>query len=142
MRVAVVDTSALLRLFVPDGPIPEGLEDTVLLAARSEAVLMTPELVLAEVVQVLRKKEAKGFLTDTEVDEIVDALMELPLEVVGHRSLLAESTAIARTTGLTAYDALFLALAGSRQAELFTADAALESAWVQQASRAKRAQQA
>jgi hypothetical protein len=29
MKNVVIDTSALIRLYVPDGPIPEGLEECV-----------------------------------------------------------------------------------------------------------------
>ena len=49
MRAVVVDTSALIRLYVPDGPIPEGLEAAMGAAWRGEALLIAPDLLLAEV---------------------------------------------------------------------------------------------
>ena len=75
MRIIVPDTSALARLYVPDGPIPEGLEEAVNAAWRGEIALVVPELALAEFVQVLWKKEQAGYLRSLEVDEIVAAFM-------------------------------------------------------------------
>jgi hypothetical protein len=62
------DTSALLRLFIPDGPIPEGLEERVTEAGRHEAVLLVPSMAFAGATQVLLKKERAGFLTTGEAD--------------------------------------------------------------------------
>lgn len=129
MRAVVVDTSALVRLYVPDGPLPAGLEETVEAAWRGDAVLLAPELLLAEVGQVLRKKERTGFLSSEECDAILDAVLALPLETVCHRPLLEDALALARETELTVYDALFLALARGRGADLISADARLMDYW-------------
>ncbi len=128
MKAVVIDTSALVRLYVPDGPLPSGLEATIDAAAQGEVVLLVPELALVEAVQVLRRKEEQGFLAPEETDEILGRLLALPLEVVGHRDLLWSALAVARDQGLTAYDALFLALARERRARLLTADQALADA--------------
>ncbi len=125
MRTAVLDSSAIIRLFVPDGPIPEGLEECVEAAWRSEAIIMVPELALAEVAQVLRKKEKKGLISAGIADEILEAVLEMPLDVVGMRSLAREAMNLARETDMTVYDAIFLVLARSHHAELITSDARL-----------------
>ena len=62
MRAAVVDTSALIRLYVPDGPLPAGFEEALDAAWNAETVLLTTELALVEALQVLHRKEAAGFL--------------------------------------------------------------------------------
>ena len=131
MKVVVVDTSALLRLFIPDGPIPAGLEARVADAARHEAVLLAPTLIFVEATQVLLKKERAGYLSSDEADLIRDAILDMPIEPVSSRELIAEAHAhaVARASGLTAYDAMFLALARSRRAELITADQRLARAW-------------
>ena len=49
MKVIVADTSALIRLYLPDGPIPDGFEDYVDSAWRAEATIVVPELALPEV---------------------------------------------------------------------------------------------
>jgi predicted nucleic acid-binding protein len=125
MRAFVIDTSALIRLYVPDGPLPQGLERAVDLAWRAEASLLAPELALAEAAQVLRKKERSGYLSSQECDEVLDELLGLPIELAGHRDLLARAVEISRERELTVYDALFLALAERHTAELITADRTL-----------------
>lgn len=125
MRSFVVDTSALMRLYVPDGPVPDGLEEAVDLAWRGEASLLAPDLVLAEAAQVLFKKERAGHLTADESDAIRGELVGLPLDLAGHRDLIDPAVAVAREHDLTVYDALFVALAEQHRAELITADARL-----------------
>ncbi len=53
MKIVVVDTTALIRPYIPDGPIPDGLEEHIASAWRAETTLIEPELVLAEFAQVL-----------------------------------------------------------------------------------------
>jgi len=122
MTLYVLDTSALVRLFVPDGPLPDGLESALDEAWRAEANLYVPELALAEMGQVLRKKEAAGYLGRDEVEEILDAVLDLPLHAIAHRELLAAALELARQRRATVYDALFVVLAASRDGVLITAD--------------------
>ena len=129
MKIVVIDTSALIRLYVPDGPLPKGLEEHVASAWRAETTLIVPELALAEVAQVLLKKEQAGYIKETEVDEIMSAVLELPIEVIGHYDILQEALLLARHHDLTIYDSLFLALARKKKAELVTADQKLKSAF-------------
>jgi len=125
MKSFVVDTSALIRLYVPDGPLPDGLEEAVDLAWRGEAALLAPELALVEAAQVLRKKERAGYLATEESDAVLGEIAGLPIDLVGHRGLLGDAVALAREHDLTVYDAVFVALAAARRAELITADRAL-----------------
>ena len=129
MKIAVLDTSAIIRLFIPDGPLPDGLEDFVNAAWHAEASLLTPELALTEAAQVLRKKELAKFLKQPEVDDILSAIMALPLETIDHYDLLPDALEIARQKNLTVYDSLFLALAIKRKATLLTADEQLDHAY-------------
>jgi hypothetical protein len=50
---------------------------------------------------VLWKKEQRGLLTTDEVGEILDAILDLPIEFLGHRDLLAGAMAMAREFSLT-----------------------------------------
>ena len=95
MNLSVVDTSALIRLYVPDGPVPQGLEEAVDAAGRGDAALLVPELALAEVGQVLLRKETAGVLSSSEAAEILEAVITLPLEVVGHRALMLTAAGLA-----------------------------------------------
>ncbi len=133
MRRIVLDTSAIIRLYVPDGVVPKGLADDLDGAASGDVALLVPELALAEVGQVLKKKERAGFLTAAESDEILDAILGLPLDIVGHRDILRTAVDVSRSRGLTVYDALFLALALDRKAELVSGDKRLLAAFAAEA---------
>ncbi len=129
MSVAVVDTSALVRLYVPDGPLPRDLEAAVESAWRGDGVLMAPELIFVEAAQVLLKKEMRGILNREETNLIMEAILDLPIEALGHRALLPDAISLSRDHSLTAYDALFLSAAVNGDANLITADARLRAAF-------------
>ena len=122
MKRVVLDTSAIIRFYVPDGDVPEGLAEDVDAAVSGDVALLVPELALAEVGQVLKKKENAGFLAPAESDEILEAILGLPLDVIGHRDILSSAIDVSRRRNLTVYDALFLALALVHRAELISAD--------------------
>ncbi|RMF84217.1 MAG: PIN domain-containing protein, partial [Nitrospirae bacterium] len=128
MIVAVADTSALIRLYIPDGPVVEGVEAAVDAAWRGEGLLLCPELALAEMTQVVWKKEIAGHLSSGEADELFEAFLELPLHPVRHGDLLAPARTVARRHGLSIYDGLFLALAIRHRCPLLTADQTLAQA--------------
>ncbi len=46
--IGVVDTSALIRLFVPDGPLPDGFNEFLRGVERGFNMAIAPELLLAE----------------------------------------------------------------------------------------------
>ncbi len=140
MTTYVLDTSALLRLFVPDGPIPDGLEEVLELAGLGDTKVCTPGLALAEAAQVLRKKEVVGVLSPAESREILETILALPLEIVPVQTLVSDALDLAREANLTVYDSLFLALAIQCRAPLITADVALDSAWKKCASPSKEIQ--
>jgi predicted nucleic acid-binding protein len=129
MKIAVLDTSALVRLYVPDGPLPYDLEEYLNGAWKAEISLIIPELALAEFAQVLWKKEQAGYLDAAEVDEIIEAFFELPLEIIGHHEILLDALALSRSYKLTVYDAIFLSLARYKRAQLITADQWLKNAF-------------
>ena len=84
----VVDTSAFMRLYIPDGPIPEGLESAFRNAERGNDSLIAPELILAECGQVLHKKRAQHALTDEELNALLNSILDLPIRLFAHGDLL------------------------------------------------------
>ena len=70
-----------------------------------------------------------GYLKLSEVDEIVAALLDLPLEITGHQDILTDALSLARQYKLTVYDSLFFSLAMKKNAELITADQRLKNAF-------------
>ncbi len=129
MRTFVFDTSAFVRLYVPDGPLPDGAEAAIESAWNGDAVVLAPELALAEIAGVLRKKEAAGQLPTVAVDRALDDVLRLPVTFVGHADLVTEAMSYARSSCATVYDALFVALAIERGAVLISADDAQLKAW-------------
>jgi predicted nucleic acid-binding protein len=126
--IAVVETSAFLRLFLPDGPVPEGLENFMRGVERGENTAIAPELMLAEAANALNKKRHQGHLSSDETAELAALFCRMPVRYLGHRDLIAGAVKLAATCGLTVYDSLFLELARQKSARLFTADQRLAEA--------------
>lgn len=126
--IFAIDTSALVRLYIPDGPVPEGLEVVVQNAERGNDSLIAPELILAECGQVLHKKRAQDILANDELNALLNSVLDLPIRLFNHGDLLRPACDLAVEFGLTVYDGLFLALAKRHGAPLFTADDKLRRA--------------
>lgn len=123
--IGVLDTSAAIRLFIPDGPIPDELEVFMRQVEQGENLLIAPELLLAEMANVINKKRRKGLLTLAEAEELLADFLDLPVRLYSHRELLTPAFELAGESELTVYDALFPALALRYDARLFTADKGL-----------------
>lgn len=117
----VVDTSALLRLFIPDGPIPDGMESSLRNAEQGNTALLAPELILAEAAQVILKQNKLGILTLEEMMELLDCITSLPIRLFSHKPIIEHSIELALVQELTVYGALFLALAKGKKFSLITA---------------------
>ncbi len=122
----VIDTSALIRLFVPDGSLHPQAETAFNLAASGVDVVFAPQLLLVEAANVLLRKQRRGELSALETREILQAIGALPIRLCGHESLVVPACVLAETHGLSAYDALYLALADQYAARLITCDDALD----------------
>jgi predicted nucleic acid-binding protein len=125
--IAVVDTSAVLRLFIPDGPIPDGLEKFFRGVETGYNIAIAPELLMVYANNVGIKKQRRNELSFDEAKALISLLKQMPIRYFSHHSLFNSTHKIALETGLSAYDALFLALAQERGATLFTADNKLQS---------------
>jgi predicted nucleic acid-binding protein len=90
--------------------------------------VIAPDLIYAEVANALAQYVRKGTL---ELDNAIDSLatiVALPLDVKANRSVCGIACSVAVRTGLTAYDAHYLALAEAEDAVLVTADRRLAEA--------------
>ncbi len=88
--------------------------------------LAAPELLDAEVLAVLRREVLAGRLARRRASEAVEDLRDWGIERVAHRSLLIYAWSLHGR--VTAYDALYVALAHARRAALVTADGPLSRA--------------
>jgi hypothetical protein len=57
--VFVLDTSALLRLYLADGPLPPSLEPAIQRGCTGDALLLVPDICLLECASVLLKQSLK-----------------------------------------------------------------------------------
>ena len=116
----VVDASVAVKWLVPE--VHSGAARTLL---RPESELLAPDLIRAEVGNVLWKRWRRGELDAAQVDDALADFRRFPLEVQSTEALLESAWAIARDTGLTVYDGLYVALAVAQTAQptpLVTAD--------------------
>jgi len=120
--IGVVDTSALIRLFVPDGQLPADFERFLRGVERGLNMAIAPELLLAEAASVINKKEKSGELAKDESDRLLTDVLSLPIRLFPHLPILSRAFKLARIHNLTVYDTLYLALAEEHGAVIFTAD--------------------
>jgi predicted nucleic acid-binding protein len=116
--VIVPDASALLVAVADDGP--DGVRARK--ALRGER-LIAPQMVDLEVASALRGRESAGKVSQARALVALDALRVLPMERVGHVSLISRCWELRHN--LTIYDACYVAVAEATGARLITADARL-----------------
>ena len=113
----VIDASALVDALLVAGPARARL---------SAANLRAPELIDAELLSVLRRLVLTGKLLESQALQALSTASRLGLRRHATRSLWPRAWEL--RTNLSAYDALYVALAEQLQAPLLTADARLARA--------------
>ncbi|MCB9740338.1 MAG: type II toxin-antitoxin system VapC family toxin [Deltaproteobacteria bacterium] len=124
----VLDASAALRLFLADGPVPDGVEHALTAATKGSALVLVPALFHTEVLHVVLRLERRGIIDAPTGDALLADLRALPVMTVPHGAALDRAADLARHHGLSGYGATYLALARHHAATLLTADAALAAA--------------
>lgn len=111
----VLDASVAIKLALaePDSPLAEPL---------LHAELHAPDLMFAEVANILWKKLVRGEATEPIAAQALEAIGQLKLAVTPSKSLLTDAMWLARATGHPAYDMFYVALAQKLPAPLVTAD--------------------
>lgn len=126
--IGVIDASALIRLFIPDGPVPRGMEVFFQEIEQGKHLALAPELLVAETANVLLKKQKRGELTDNEARAILHEILAMPIRLMPHSPLVPSALDIALQHQLTVYDALYLVIAREQSAVVFTADEFIKKA--------------
>ena len=106
MKAVVVDASVIAAAFFPE---PHSMEANALLDSGSS--LFAPDLVYAEVANVIWKRHARGEIDDKDA---VDLLSDATRSFAGNYAVKTtgqDALELAIRTGRTAYDCLYLALA-------------------------------
>jgi predicted nucleic acid-binding protein len=117
VSILVVDASVVIKWFVPE---VHGESARRLLTAPHQ--YLAPDLLFPEVGNVIWKKVRRGELTAREGGMLAADLTSVAVEAVASRVLLSDAVALAMATGLTVYDATYLALAVRLDTVLVTAD--------------------
>lgn len=118
----VVDASVALKWAIDE----EGTAAAVKLLDRE--VLHAPDFLLLEVANILWSKTRRQVISRAEADEAYEAIAAVPLTVTPLAELVAPARALAFALDLTAYDAVYAALAQRLACPLATADETLARA--------------
>ncbi|MFV3076595.1 type II toxin-antitoxin system VapC family toxin [Niveispirillum fermenti] len=110
-----LDASVAIKLAIaePDSHLAEPL---------LRAELHAPDLLYAEVANILWKKLAREELTDAIAAQALDVIGQLRVSITPSKVLLTDAAWLARTAGHPAYDMFYVALAQELSAPLITAD--------------------
>jgi predicted nucleic acid-binding protein len=90
--------------------------------ARSGTQLIAPELIFAEVANVAVKRLRRGDIPLDIAEAMMISVVSLVHEAVPIAGLVGRAFALAADHGLSAYDAIYVALAEERGCDLVTAD--------------------
>jgi predicted nucleic acid-binding protein len=118
----VIDASVLANVIADDGADGQTARDVI----RGAGGLSAPELIDVETVSVLRKRWLAGTLSATRFGVAIDDLMELDVERYPGLPLLRRAYEL--RANVSAYDAVYVALAEGLACALLTADGRLVNA--------------
>lgn len=120
MKSIVVDASVAIKWFVPE------VHATAAIRILDDAFeLLAPDLIFAEVGNILWKKCRLKELILPTAKAILDDFKRVPLTIRSNETLLNEAWLIANQYQCTVYDSLYVAMAKVEQGILVTADKAL-----------------
>jgi predicted nucleic acid-binding protein len=113
----VVDASVIIKWYVPE----DGYESARAMRT-AETALAAPDLLFSEMANILWKLVRRGEMTASRGIEIIEEVVAAPFITVSNQSLAQDALDLAVATGLTAYDASYVALAMRLDKILITAD--------------------
>jgi predicted nucleic acid-binding protein len=119
----VVDASVVAAAFFPE---PHRAAAAALLADDEE--LVAPELLLAEVANVIWKRHGCGEIDAAEANDLLADVLRLPISYIPAAELIESALELAVALRRTVYDSLYLALAVREGAVMVTGDERLVNA--------------
>ena len=123
----VMDASVLIKFYVPE-ILSDRAERLLAKVEKKDIDLLAPDLIYPEAGNILWKKQRLKELTRSEVEEITDAILSLPLKMEASKPLLPLALDIAIACGITVYDAIYVSLAKVYETTMITADRKLADA--------------
>jgi len=117
VSVFVVDASLVIKWFVPE--VDSDAARNWLDAPHD---YVAPELLFPETGNAVWKKVRRGELSPEDGQQLVTDLSAIAVEAVSMRGLVPDAHALALRTGITVYDATYLALAVRLETKVITGD--------------------
>lgn len=127
VRKVVVDSSVVIKWYVPQ---PYSLEAREILKAyqNGSLLLLAPDLIYAEVGNIIWKIQRFQGLSNTDAQDILNAFQLIAFELTPAASLLNDAYYLAINHQRSVYDALYVALSIRQQCQFVTADEKLVNA--------------
>jgi predicted nucleic acid-binding protein len=113
----VVDASVIIKWYVPEGDY-----EAARAMRTAETALAAPDLLFAETANIVWKLVRRCEMTSSRGIEIIEEIVAAPFITVSNQSLAQDALDLAIATGLSAYDASYVALAIRIDKILITAD--------------------
>lgn len=118
----ILDTSAAVELLL-SLPLSRKVQEHL---NRVDWQIIAPQLLIVEVLQVLRRRVIAGYTSLPEADEARSLLSELNIRLYGHELFVDRIWEL--RDNMSAYDASYVALAEASELELLTSDRRLANA--------------
>jgi predicted nucleic acid-binding protein len=119
----VIDSSVVIKWFVPEVHSADALR-----YLDPDLERDAPELLLAEVANILWKKVGRGELTAVQAEKIAQDVSQADINIHPLGPQFEHGLRIALATGRSAYDSIYLVLADSLSTRVVTADRRLYNA--------------
>jgi predicted nucleic acid-binding protein len=117
MTLWVVDASVVIKWYVP-----ESNYEAARAMRTEETALAAPDLLFVETANILWKLVRRNEMTASRAIDIIEEVTAAPFITISNQSLAQDALDLAIATGLTAYDASYVALATRLDKILITAD--------------------
>ena len=124
MKTVVVDASVAVCWFVRESESRAANQ-----LFREDVYMIAPSLILAEVANVVWKKQRRGQMDATQIEIAIREVHRFIPEMVELVGLIGPAVNLARETDHSVYDCIYVALARQRGAQLVTLDQELVAAF-------------
>lgn len=123
MSQLVIDASVAIKLFISE----DGSREAASTVKKADE-LLAPDLLLAEVGNILWKYVRRDDLAKNDAQQILADMLQMPIQFRATSELLESALKLAIETDRTVYDCLYVALAVQSKCVLLTADERLVNA--------------
>ena len=123
MSALIVDASVAAKWFFPEPHAPAARR-----LLRGRRTLLAPDLIWAEIGNILWKRCRQAELTREAAQDILREFKRFPIQTYAAKALLEPAWDLAVEYRISVYDGLYLALAISRSGTLVTADRSFHDA--------------